>query len=242
MKDKKLKNRIQQNMEEMIAISNMKEDIIKYHHHKVVLSCTIACLFLFAFAFPNIQNINSTLKEQGLVDRDESNVEKEKAEDKNQSETSISHNVQNEEQDIHNIEIPKEIEKYPEYYGGSYIDDKGYNVILLCRDSEKNRNDISRLLSITKEKTKFKTCKYSYRYLYELQSKISQAMIKHKVPSVSSSSLLDDKNYIEIIMTNDSQEEVVYLKSLDVKGGAIQIKVNESQIHTDKEEIMYKNQ
>ena len=67
-------------------------------------------------------------------------------------------------------------------------------------------------------------------------------MIKHKVPSVSSSSLLDDKNYIEIIMTNDSQEEVVYLKSLDVKGGAIQIKVNKSQIHTDKEDIMYENQ
>ena len=66
---------------------------------------------------------------------------------------------------------------YPDYYAGKYIDNNGNNVVLLCENNETNRRTICSLLGITENRTTFKTAKYSYNYLTNLQNKISKKVI-----------------------------------------------------------------
>ena len=115
---------------------------------------------------------------------------------------------------------------YPNYYAGRYVDKQGKNVVLLKVDTKENRQEICSLLGITENKTKFEIAKYSYEYLTELQDKISIKMMKKELPFVTSSSIMDDKNWIEVEVTTSEESELKKIRELDSIGGAISIRYN----------------
>lgn len=129
-----------------------------------------------------------------------------------------------EDLDTNSTEPPKEnVSSYPEYYSGKYIDNNGNNVILLCEDTENNRKEICNKFGITESKTIFKTAKYSYNYLTELQSKISKKMQNKEFTFITSSSLMEDSNNIKVIVNTENESEINKLKKLDKAGDAINI-------------------
>lgn len=116
---------------------------------------------------------------------------------------------------------------YPDYYAGTYVDNQGNNVVLLKVDTKENRKQICKLLNITESKTKFEVAKYSYEYLVQLQNKISEKMIKKELPFVVSSSIMEDKNWIEVQVTTNKESELKKIRELDTIGGAISIRYSE---------------
>lgn len=125
-------------------------------------------------------------------------------------------------------------EAYPSYYAGKYIDNQGNNVVLLKEDTKENRKAICNLLGITESETKFEGAKYSYEYLTELQKKISQKMTKKELPFAVSSSIMEDKNWIEVQVTTNKESELEKIKDLDTIGGAISIRYSkEGKAKTD---------
>ena len=122
---------------------------------------------------------------------------------------------------------------YPEYYAGRYIDNNGNNVVLLCEDKKENREYICNLLGITESKTTFKTANNSYNYLIGLQSKISQKMQNKELPFVTSSTLMEVDNKIEVVVISNKKEDIDEIKELDITGDAIEIKYNSNSIGTE---------
>lgn len=117
---------------------------------------------------------------------------------------------------------------YPTYYAGKYVDDQGNNVILLKEDTKENRKAICQLLNITESKTKFEMAKYSYEYLTELQKKISEKMRNKELPFVISSSIREEKNWIEIEVTTNKESELEKIRQLDTIGGAFSIRYSKN--------------
>lgn len=143
-----------------------------------------------------------------------------------------------EDKDVNvNEPLNENIHDYPEYYAGKYVDNNGNNVILLCEDNETNRKEICDILGITQSKTIFKTGKYSYNYLEELQEKISQLMVEKQLPFVTTSSLRDDSNNILVTVTSNNESDLEKIRSLDSIGGAIEIKFSEKNAVHDVELI-----
>lgn len=136
--------------------------------------------------------------------------------------------------DVGSIENPQEVSNSKDYYAGKYIDSTGKNVILLCEDTAENRADICKELGITESNTIFKKAKYSYKYLTELQEKISKKMQSKELTFVTTSSLMEEKNNIKVTVTTKDENELKKLKELDTIGGAIEIEYNENPIaHED---------
>lgn len=135
-----------------------------------------------------------------------------------------------EDKDINIKEQSKDIKStnYPDYYAGKYVDNNGNNVILLCEDNETNRKEICNLLGITEEKTIFKTAKYSYNYLTDLQNKISKKMIDKEFTFVTTSVVMEDNNNIKVTVISSDENDLNKIKVLDTIGGAIEIQYNEN--------------
>ncbi len=115
---------------------------------------------------------------------------------------------------------------YPDYYAGKYVDNNGNNVVLLCKDNEVNRKEICSLLGITEGKTIFKTAKYSYNYLTDLQSKVSKKMIDKEFTFVTTSAVMEDNNNIKVTVISSNESDLNKIKELDTIGGAIDIEQN----------------
>ncbi len=139
-----------------------------------------------------------------------------------------------EDKDINVKEQPNDIKStdFPDYYAGKYVNNDGNNIILLCEDNEANRKEICSLLGITEGKTIFKTAKYSYNYLTELQSKISQKMIDKEFTFVTTSVIMEDNNDIKVTVTSNNESNLNKIKSLDTIGGAICIEYNTNSRET----------
>lgn len=138
------------------------------------------------------------------------------------------------DKDVGSIENPQEVSNSKDYYAGKYIDSTGKNVILLCEDTEENRADICKELGITESNTIFKKAKYSYKYLTELQEKISKKMQSKESTFVTTSSLMEDTNNIKVTVITKDENELKKLKELDTIGGAIEIEYSEnSMAHQD---------
>ena len=125
---------------------------------------------------------------------------------------------------------------YPNYYAGKYVDNEGNNVVLVKEDTKENRGEICQLLGITENKTKFEIGKYSYEYLIGLQNQISQKMQNKELPFVISSSIMEDKNWIQIEVTTNKEDELKKIRQLDAIGGAIVTKY--SKEGTAKKDIL----
>lgn len=138
------------------------------------------------------------------------------------------------DEDVGSIENPKDISSRKDYYAGKYLDNTGKNVVLLCKDTVENRADICKELGITESNTIFKEAKYSYKYLSQLQEKISKKMQNKELTFVTTSSLMEDTNNIKVTVTTKDENELKKLKELDTIGGAIEIVYNENPIaHED---------
>lgn len=83
---------------------------------------------------------------------------------------------------------------------------------------------------ITESKTIFKTAKYPYNYLEQLQAKISSAMVNKELPFVVTSSLRDDTNNIKVTVTSNNKNEWKKVKELDTIGGAVEIEFSENNV------------
>ncbi len=119
---------------------------------------------------------------------------------------------------------------YPDYYAGRYVDNQGNNVILLKADTKENRQKICTLFGIAESKTKFETAKYSYEYLTELQDKIGTKMVNKEWTFVTSSSIMENKNWIEVQVTTNKESELKKIRELDTIGGAISIRYSKDGI------------
>lgn len=118
---------------------------------------------------------------------------------------------------------------YQKYYAGKYIDNNGNNVILLTDDTAENRKQICNDLGIKESKTIFKKANYTYEYLAELQTKISQKMQNKELPFVTSSSLMEDSNNIKVTVTSNDVSDLNKIKELDTIGGAIDIRYSTNE-------------
>lgn len=133
-----------------------------------------------------------------------------------------------EDQDTHVNEEPSEISEtdYPFYYAGKYIDHNGNNIVLLVDDNAQNRKEICQIFNITESQTIFKKANYSYEYLANLQHQIGVKMQNNEFSFIISSSLAEDKNCIEVVVTTNIKNDWNKIKALDTIGGAIDIQYN----------------
>lgn len=134
----------------------------------------------------------------------------------------------NADKDIGVNELINESSDYPDYYAGKYVDKNGNNIILLCEDNNANRKEICNILGITESKTTFKKAKYSYKYLTELQNKISKKMIDKEFTFVTKSAVMENNNNIKVTVTSNNESEWNKIKALDTIGGAIEIQYDEN--------------
>ena len=142
--------------------------------------------------------------------------------------TENNKNLTVEDKDVNVKEQSNEIKStnYPDYYAGKYVDNNGNNIVLLCEDNEANRKEICSLLGITEGKTIFKTAKYSYNYLTDLQSKISKKMIDKEFTFITLSAVMEDSNNIKVTVTSNNESDLKKIKALDTIGEAIDIEYN----------------
>lgn len=142
--------------------------------------------------------------------------------------TENNKNLTVEDKDVNVKEQSNEIKStnYPDYYAGKYVDNNGNNIVLLCEDNETNRKEICSLLGITESKTIFKTAKYSYNYLTDLQSKIIKKMIDKEFTFMTLSAVMEDSNNIKVTVTSNNESDLNKIKALDTIGGAIDIEYN----------------
>lgn len=142
--------------------------------------------------------------------------------------TENNKNLTVKDKDVNVKEQSNEIKStnYPDYYAGKYVDNNGNNIVLLCEDNEANRKEICSLLGITEGKTIFRTAKYSYNYLTDLQSKISKKMIDKEFTFIALSAVMEDSNNIKVTVTSNNESDLNKIKALDTIGGAIDIEYN----------------
>ncbi len=81
---------------------------------------------------------------------------------------------------------------------------------------------------IIESKTTFKKAKYSYKYLTELQNKISQKMIDKEFTFVTKSAIMENNNNIKVTVTSNNESELNKIKAIDTIGGAIEIQYDEN--------------
>ncbi|ROR27249.1 hypothetical protein EDD66_107163 [Mobilisporobacter senegalensis] len=110
---------------------------------------------------------------------------------------------------------------YPDYYAGVYLNDNGKVVVLLTDDSATNKDEIRKIASSTD--IIFQKAIHSYNYLTEIQNKISEKMQNGEFSFISSSGIMEDKNYIEVGIVSASDSEIDELLKLDPTGSAIKV-------------------
>ena len=218
-----------------------KGKVINMKFNKKIIYMVTSCVAMFILCIGIITNINAPTNpkinsKHSIMTED---LQKEKEESKNGSiENNNDKIVNNEDADVNVKERPREniSKSYPDYYAGKYIDNNGNNIVLLCEDSQINKKQVCSLLGISESKTIFKTAKYSYNYLENLQSKISQKMSNKEIPFVISSALMDSTNNIIVTVTSNKEEDLKKLQELDTIGGAIKIDYHTN--HIVKEDLL----
>ncbi len=244
MENNDLKEKIRKNVKEKIAVSNIREefDIKSKKSRKIIYGITSsAAVFILGVGIiigTNTFN-NNQVEDTPYGISDLQDIKKNKKEAlKTENELlellqsilteNTNKNTTVEDKDVNVNEQPNENINtgYPDYYAGKYIDNNGNNVVLLCENNETNRRAICSLLGITENRTTFKTAKYSYNYLTNLQNKISKKMIDKEFTFVTLSAVMEDSNNIKVTVTSNNESDLNKIKALDTIGGAIDIEYN----------------
>lgn len=239
MENNDLKEKIRKNVKEKIAVANIRRefDMKIMNKRKIIygtLSACAMCVLCLGIAL-NTEKGNNKLLSNISNEGEQIESVKDVLNNEEQQENEQITNKPVEDKDTSENEPAKELtnKTYPESYGGRYVDKNGNNVVWICEDNATNRIEICNFLGITESKTIFKTAKYSYNYLEELQSKISQKMINKEITFVTRSAIMDTTNNIEVIVTSNKDEDLKRLKELDTIGGAIEIQYNPNSIITE---------
>ena len=72
----------------------------------------------------------------------------------------------------------------------------------------------------------------SSEYITELQSKVSDAMIKGELPFVTSSAVYENPYRLHIVVTSNSEDDLQKLLELDSMGGALEIEYDPARVIT----------
>lgn len=240
MENKDLKEKIRKNVKEKIAVANIRKefDMKIMNKRKIIygtLSACAMCVLCLGIVLNTQKENNKLLSNISNEGEQIEAVTDELQKNKDKQENEQIANKPVVDKDTGENESANELQNktYPESYGGRYIDDNGNNVIWICEDNAINRKEICNFLGITESKTIFKTAKYSYNYLEELQNKISKKMTNKEITFVTRSAIMDETNNIEIIVTSNKDEDLEKLKALDTIGGAIEIQYNSNSIVTE---------
>ncbi|MDR6513746.1 S1 family peptidase [Chryseobacterium camelliae] len=109
-----------------------------------------------------------------------------------------------------NNRFSEKVPKYPDYYGGAYVTDKGALVILIKDDQQNAVNAIQSVIG--SGNLEFKVAKYSYSYLTTVMDDLNELALKNDpeiIRSLTSFSLMDAANEIEVevLGLNDQKRE-----------------------------------
>ncbi len=78
------------------------------------------------------------------------------------------------------IERESDPDLYPEYYGGSYVDNNGNFVIAVTGNADRNREALKEILNT--ENFRIETVSYSYRQMMKVMDKIDNFLVSSNIP------------------------------------------------------------
>lgn len=121
-----------------------------------------------------------------------------------------------------NNRFSQEVPRYPNYYGGAYVTEKGGLVVLIQGDQQSGEKAIQSVIG--SGNVEFKVAKYSYSYLTALMDELNDLALRKKDPeilrSLTSFSLMDAANEIEVqVIGLDDQKRGKLQKLLLNKAG-----------------------
>lgn len=112
---------------------------------------------------------------------------------------------------------------YPDYYGGSFIDEQGKLVIYIKGDLAKGKQ----LLSTITGSSEFTTrpCQHSYQSLVDIMSKLNEIKLnpanKSKSNNFNTYALMDSKNQIIVDLDDYNDQQVAQFKKNIINSSAI---------------------
>lgn len=96
-------------------------------------------------------------------------------------------------------------------------------VVFLTKNTTENQELICKELNFNINNVLFKEAKYSLKYLEQLQDKIIEKIKQHDFDLLVYVSIKEDLNILEVGITEEDDDTIQALQSLDIIGGAIQI-------------------
>jgi hypothetical protein len=78
------------------------------------------------------------------------------------------------------IERESDPDLYPEYYGGSYVDNNGNFVIAVTGNADRNREALKEILNT--ENFRIETVSYSYRQMMKVMDEIDNFLVSSNIP------------------------------------------------------------
>lgn len=78
------------------------------------------------------------------------------------------------------IERESDPDLYPEYYGGSYVDNNGNFVIAVTGNADRNREALKEILNT--ENFRIETVSYSYRQMMKVMEEIDNFLVSSNIP------------------------------------------------------------
>lgn len=109
---------------------------------------------------------------------------------------------------------------YPDYLGGTYVDELGELVVLLYKDSEAVRSEVESIAG--SDRIRFEKAEYSYQYLSSVIADLSEGMVNGRLPFIDSVSLDDKANRIRVNITEAKEAQLYSIADADtVSGGDV---------------------
>ncbi len=117
--------------------------------------------------------------------------------------------------------------QYPDWYGGAYIDNTGTLIVQLVEDKDPGDKTLElQVLDWTDDgRVAFSSCKYSLRYLRDLQDKVVDAM--SELDLFSSCGANEKRNRLDLKLTSVTDEALALLAELDPDDDAIYVQVGQ---------------
>lgn len=125
--------------------------------------------------------------------------------------------------------------QYPEWYGGAWLDnsfdDRVARLVVLVVQKYDSKELCLQIQDWAGGELMFTTCKYSLSYLRNLQEQVSDEM--HRLGLLAGCGVDEQLNRLELILTEVTDEALIYLAQLDPEDDAIDVKVGPAGVWTN---------
>jgi len=125
--------------------------------------------------------------------------------------------------------------KYPEYYGGGYITERGGLVVYVHGDFEKGKKAIVSVIG--SDNIEFKPVEYSYAYLTSLMDEFNDFAIKGEDPQImemlTGFSLMDMTNEVEVQVIEMDERKMEILKGTVFNKSGVRFKASEGKVQLE---------